>query len=162
MMLAELLPAWHTPTPRQRRRTSRASRQPHGLWGTRPPRASKGQNRGGKKTNLEGEGGIREGAGVSSGSIPQKPRRSGVGTRAQRHRRGSGTAPGWPRPRPRSGRGPRSRVGAPRPPPAPGQSERAARAAPLPAPLPVPYLAASGPVPSRAVPSAAGEAWVVF
>lgn len=83
-------PAWHTPAPRQRRRTSRAWRRPHGL--------QEGKH-GEGKPNLEGEGGMREGAEVSPGSIPQKPRRSGAGT-----------VPGWPQTR--SGRGSRSRPAA--------------------------------------------------
>lgn len=152
MMLAkpEPLPAWHTPAPRQRRTTSRASRQPHGLWGTGRRGLQESKN-GEEKTNLKGEGGIREGAEVSPSSIPQKPRPSGAGTRAQRRSRGCRDGAGVAAaPAPLRLRGPAAGQGhrAPRP---PGGNRRGLRRRPRSPPLPVPYLAVSGPVPSRLV-----------
>lgn len=152
-MLAEPepLPAWHTPAPRQRRRTSRASRQPHGLRGTRPPRAARGQNRGGKNKPRRRGRDPRERRGFSrqhpakaaaercrdAGSAPQ-PRLQG------RRRGGRGPGPA-PAEGPAAGSGHR----APRPP------RRGLRGRPR-----SPRLTLRRPVPSR--PSRGGEAWVDF
>lgn len=72
----------------------------------------------------------------------------------------AGTAPGWPRAQPRSGRGSRSRVGTPRPTPAPG-NRRGLRGRPR-SPPRSRSLTLRRPVPSRAVPPAGGRLGLFF